>query len=256
MAATKKAASRPAKSSKTKTRSVASKTTTKKTATKKATSSPTKYNLLDKGPKLGFPHLKKEFQQYLAEFLGTAILTFAITLNLGYGEFILTTPVLAALILGFFVYAIGGISGSHLNPAVTLALFFAGKTHYKTAILYILAQITGAMVAFSLYLSSNLSLPALEPINAYPYNFFEALGVAILVFGVMAVANRKVHDAASGLVVGGALLLGITLAANYSLGLLNPAIAISWNLVDATYVLSPLLGGIVGALTYKLLIAD
>lgn len=255
MAAPKKTASRSTKSPAAKTKKVATRATRKTSATK-TKAAPKKYNLLDKGPKLGFPHLKKEFQQYLAEFLGTAVLTFAITLNLGYGEFILATPVLAALILGFFVYAVGGISGSHLNPAVTLGLFFAGKTHYKTAILYILAQLTGAMVAFSLYLSSSLSLPALEPINAYPYNFFEGLGTAILVFGVMAVANRKVHEAASGLVVGGALLLGITIAANYSLGILNPAIAISWTLVDATYVLSPLLGGIVGALTYKLLITD
>jgi glycerol uptake facilitator-like aquaporin len=254
MAATQKSTAKKAPSTR-KTTKKAVKSRVNQKAVVKSTKT-TKYNLLDKGPKLGFPHIKKEFQQYLAEFLGTAVLTFAITLNLGYGEFILTTPVLAALVLGFFVYTVGGISGSHLNPAVTLGLFFAGKTHYKTAILYILAQITGAMVAFSLYISSNLSLPALEPVNAYPYNMFEALGTAILVFGIMAVVTKKIHEAASGLVIGGALLLGITLAANYSLGILNPAIAISWTLIDMTYVVSPILGGIFGALMYKLLIAD
>jgi aquaporin Z len=241
--------------SKTSVKPKPAKSTKPKTAkTIKVTQNTKSYNLLDKGPKLGLPHLKSEFQQYLAEFFGTAVLTFAITLNLGYGEFILSTPILAGLVLGLFVYTLGGVSGSHLNPAVTLGLLFAGKTHYKTAILYVLAQLTGAMVAFSLYINSKLSLPALQPINAYPYNLFEGIGAAILVIGVMSVVTKKVHQAASGLVVGGSLVLGIVLAANYSLGILNPAIAISWTLIDFTYVLSPILGGIAGGLIYRLLI--
>lgn len=211
------------------------------------------YNLLDNGPKLHVPHIKHEAQQYVAEFLGTALLTFAVTLNLGYGELILSTPVLAALVLGFLVYTIGKVSGANVNPAVTLGLFLTGNLHYKTAIFYILAQVTGAMFAVAAYINLKLTLPAVYSVDAKTYFIMEMLGTAILAFAVMNVANKKVSDGASGLVVGGGLLVGIALSANYSLGILNPAISVSWQLVNYTYLLAPFFGAIIAAFFYKLL---
>jgi len=44
-------------------------------------------------------------------------------------------------------YAIGGITGCHINPAVTIAMLVAGKTGVKDALVYIVAQMAGAVLA-------------------------------------------------------------------------------------------------------------
>ena len=232
----------------------------KKVASVAAKSTPTQpkaspvMNLLDNGPKFKTPHIKHEVQQYFAEFIGTAILTFAVTLNLGSGEMIISTPILAGIVLGLLVYTIGSVSGAHVNPAVTLAMFVTRKLHYKTAIFYILAQVTGAMFAVAAFVNLGLTLPAVYSIDAPVYFAMEAIAAAILVFGVSAVVNKKVSESASGLVVGGSLLAGVTFAANYSLGIANPALALSWGLINYTYLLGPIVGALIAACIYKLLV--
>lgn len=223
------------------TRKPVLKSSVKKSAVKSVSTPPT-------------PHLKDEIQQYFAEFLGTGLLTFVVTMAVGFGDMSLATPLLAGLTLALLVYTLGGVSGANLNPAVTLSLFVTGKLHYKTAIFYILAQLTGAMFAVTTYYSSGFPLPVANLDHAGILFMVEALGTAILAFGVAAVANKKVTDGASGLVVGGSLALGASIAGTLTFGLINPAIAISWGLFTPTYILAPFVGGLVGALAYKLLI--
>jgi len=45
-----------------------------------------------------------------------------------------------------FAYAIGGISGCHINPAVTIGVLVAGKIAAKDAVVYIVAQLIGALL--------------------------------------------------------------------------------------------------------------
>jgi aquaporin Z len=240
----------PPKKTTTKATSVKKKAVAKKTTTSVQKSS---YNLLDKGPKMNFPHFKKEVQQYLSEFLGVGMLVFAVTLNIAYGSLVLSTPLVAALVVGFFVYTVGGISGAHLNPAVTTALFLNRNISYKTAIFYILAQVTGAIAAIGLYVACNLSIPELYAVDTNHMFVLEAIGTFILAFGVLNVANKKVTQGASGLVVGGSLLTGIAIAGNYTLGILNPAVALGWGIFSLTYLVAPLVGGVVAAIVYKVL---
>lgn len=194
-----------------------------------------------------------ELQQYFSEFLGTGILTFLVTFGVGFGDTFLATPLLASLILAMMVYTLGAVSGAHFNPAITLGLFVTRAIHYKTAIFYVLAQLTGAMFAVSLYYSMSLPLPAANMDHSSLLLTFEALGTAILAFGVSAVANGKITQSASGFVVGGSLLVGATLAGTLTFGLLNPAIATSWGLFTPTYIVGPFAGAIIGAVIYKLL---
>ncbi len=229
---------------------VAKSKTTKKTVLKSSVKKATVKSVSTKNT----PHLKDEIQQYFAEFLGTGLLTFVVTMAVGFGDMPLATPLLAGLTLGLLVYTLGGISGANLNPAVTLSLFVTRQLHYKTAIFYILAQLTGAMFAVTTYYSSGFPLPAANLDHAGILFMVEAIGTAILAFGVAAVAHKKVTQSASGLVVGGSLALGATLAGTLTFGLINPAIAISWGLFTPTYILAPFVGGLVGALAYKLLI--
>jgi aquaporin Z len=91
----------------------------------------------------------KNSQRYLAELLGTAILVF-----IGCGSAVIAGQQVGYLGIAFafgltvlaMVYAIGGISGCHINPAITLAMLTAGKIKAREAGFYIVAQCIGAIV--------------------------------------------------------------------------------------------------------------
>jgi aquaporin Z len=105
-------------------------------------------------------------KKFLAELIGTMVL---VLLGCGSAVFSAFTnspigTVGIAFAFGFsllaMVYAIGGISGCHINPAVTIAMLISGKVKIKDAAYYILAQFLGASVgAAVLYLivSGNAS---------------------------------------------------------------------------------------------------
>lgn len=100
------------------------------------------------------------FKKLSAEFLGTFVLVFGgcgsalfacgVTHGIGYGG--------VALAFGLTVltmaYAVGGISGGHFNPAVTLGLAAAGRFNDpKEIVSYIVAQVLGGILAaFFLYI--------------------------------------------------------------------------------------------------------
>jgi aquaporin Z len=97
-------------------------------------------------------------QRYLAEFLGTFGLLLSVTgaavlsLNVDSGAFSADSRVMIiSLSLGFgvlgMVYAFGDVSGAHLNPAVTIAMFIAGRTKARDVVPYIVAQVLGGIVA-------------------------------------------------------------------------------------------------------------
>ena len=82
-------------------------------------------------------------KKYIAEGLGAGTLTLVVALSLA-GIFPVSTPVLAGLVLGLFVYTIGYISGSHINPAVTLGVWSLNKISGKDALGYIIPSPTNS----------------------------------------------------------------------------------------------------------------
>lgn len=187
---------------------------------------------------------------YAAEFLATFCLTLAVSLSLTGAPVV--TPLVAALTLGIFVYTVGPISGAHVNPAVTIGLASAGKINPRDAVLYVIAQLLGAVVAL-LIITSIGAAPTVAVDDAFPVAIGEAFGAFLLTFGVSSVAFGKVHEAASGIVVGLSLLLGISFASTVSNGVLNPAVAVGIGSVSLFYLLAPVLGGVLGAQAYRLL---
>ena len=81
--------------------------------------------------------------KYLVELLGTALLLYVI----------LTTKNAVAIGAALAIVIIAGskISGGHFNPAVTIAMVSAGKKSVNEVMPYILAQVSGALIALELY---------------------------------------------------------------------------------------------------------
>jgi aquaporin Z len=94
-------------------------------------------------------------RKYLAEFLGTFVLVFG-----GVGSAVLAGSHIGYLGVSFafglsllaMVYTIGPISGCHINPAVTLGVLLAKRIGSRDAVMYVVAQLFGAIVASALIL--------------------------------------------------------------------------------------------------------
>lgn len=193
-------------------------------------------------------------QKYFAELTGTFFLTLSVSLSLLYGA-PLATPLIAGITLGLFVYILGPVSGGHFNPAVTIGLASIRKISLKDAIIYIVVQIIGALLAMLVVkgLTGGQSLTMVAN-NKIVTGVVEAIGALVLILGVSSVVHGKVDDDACGAVIGGSLFLGIALTSGLSNGVLNPAVAIGINSISIMYIVGPIVGTIVGAWAYKLLI--
>ena len=89
-------------------------------------------------------------KKYIAEMFGTFILVL-----FGCGSVVFSAPMIGQIGIAFsfgfamiaMAYAIGGISGAHINPAVTLGVFASGRMSGKSALGYIVFQFIGAILA-------------------------------------------------------------------------------------------------------------
>ncbi len=95
-------------------------------------------------------------KKYIAECIGTFVLTFlgcgaAVSLGCGTPEGGIAAVVGTAIAFGLSVvamaYTIGGISGCHINPAITLGCLITGRISCKDSIGYIVGQVVGAIIA-------------------------------------------------------------------------------------------------------------
>ena len=137
----------------------------------------------------------------IAELIGTFFLALAVLASL-HGAFDITlfgesaplpTALVAGLALGLGVLTIGHISGSHVNPAVTIGLYSLRKIDGINTIAYILAQIVGgllAMVAMSMF-QDGILIAQVEAVADYPTFFAEFLGAFAFTFGIAAAVHQK-----------------------------------------------------------------
>lgn len=218
--------------------------------------------------------------RYIAEFVGTFVLVFASCgaavlagEEIGY----LGVSLAFGLSLLAMVYAIGPISGCHINPAVTLGILLAKKMDAKYAAGYIVAQILGAIAASGLLLVIVQGAPgSYDPstagfaANGYGthspggYNLLAAFSVEIvltflLVFTVLAVTDIRAPVGFAGLAIGLVLtlihLVGIPVT-NTSVNparSIGPAIFVGgWALAQLwLFIVAPLIGAGIAAAVYK-----
>jgi glycerol uptake facilitator-like aquaporin len=196
--------------------------------------------------------------KYIAEFVGTFALSFVVLAAVSQVlPLPVTVPVIAGLTLGLFVYTIGGVSGAHINPAVTIGLWSTKKIGNRDALAYLVAQIFAAAVAIVLMRTLGMTAPEAVTTTFTASLFFaEAIGAFFFAFGIAAVVFGKVSDHMSGVVIGGSLLLGILLAVfSGSAGILNPAVAFALNAISITYIVGPVVGAVLGFYAYRYVVA-
>ncbi|KAI3966010.1 hypothetical protein MKX01_010967 [Papaver californicum] len=146
-------------------------------------------------------------QKLLVKGTGTYFLMFALEVNLS-NNGVVTFPGIAlvwGLAVVIMVYSIGHISGSHLNPAVTIAFASCGRFPFKQVPAYISAQVLGSILAIA-----TLRLIFEEGKQNDHHHLLEFIITFLLMFVVSGVAtdNRVIGELA-GLVIGCTTIVNI-----------------------------------------------
>jgi len=209
-------------------------------------------------------------QRLLAEFIGTFALVFvgtgAIVVNAqtNGGISFLGIALAFGLVVMIVVYAIGHISGAHINPAVTIAFTVARHFPLRDVVPYIIAQVVGAITAsfvLRAMFGNVANLGATLPVGGVSDSFFlELLITFILMFVIVSVATdtRAVGEAAA-IAIGGSIGVLALMAGLVSGGSMNPARSLGPAIASGAYsgiwiyLVAPTVGAIIGALVYQLL---
>jgi len=222
-----------------------------------------------------------------AELLGTAILVFfacgVATLSFGKGFAfsgllgpssmgIVATALAFGLVLMGLIYAIGSISGCHVNPAVTIGALVAGRITLVEAVGYWVAQfvggLLGALALWSVFSGSPKYSRTITGLGADGYGsasmvkidmghafLVEVILTAVFIFVILSVTSKLGNAVTAGVAIGLTLtfvhLIGIPLTGTS----VNPARSFGPALVVGgtalhqlwLFIVAPLVGGVVGA---------
>jgi aquaporin NIP len=165
---------------------------------------------------------------------------------------------LAVLVM---VYAVGHVSGAHLNPAVTAAFAITGHLPLIRVVPYWTAQVSGALVAalfLRITLGDGASLGVTQPTGSVTQAFlWEVVLTATLMLVITAVATdaRAVGEAAA-IAIGASVALGALVGGPISGASMNPARSLGPAIVSGElsdiwiYLAAPLVGASLAAIAY------
>lgn len=223
-------------------------------------------------------------QRWLAEAFGTGFLVFIgagsvpATLILGNGNKVpfsmadlgMISFAFMLVIVGM-VYAIGHISGCHINPAVTVALAATGKFPWREVPGYVLAQAVGATAGALAIVgtlgktAADLGLGMTTYGDSTPWaraTFAELIGTALLAFVIFGVIDGRSVPGWAGLAIGSIVFAIIIVVGPATGAALNPArylgpmlvgeafdATVAWSQLPA-YFIGEFLGAVLGAAAY------
>ncbi|MGF6990454.1 aquaporin Z [Lachnospiraceae bacterium PF1-21] len=228
-------------------------------------------------------------KKYVAEFIGTAVLVIfgcgsAVAANtlLG-GDLGVTTPLaFSTLLIAFafglsivaMAYSIGNVSGCHINPAVSVGVFCAGKMSVTDFIGYLVAQFLGGIAGagiLTVFFGSN------EALGQNGYGEASALGTEmagaflvevvltfVFVLLILGVTSKEKYGSIAGVVIGLTLVLIHILGIPFTGTSVNPARSFGPALLVGgealkqvwLFIVAPVVGGILAALVYRFLLAS
>ena len=203
----------------------------------------------------------------LAEFIGTFSLIF---IGAGAGAIgvggLIGVALAHGLVLVSMAYAYGSISGTHINPAVTLAVALSGRIKWMDALGYWMAQLAGGIFGagalFVVLGGAGSGLGATVPaagVGAGQAIMLEAVLTFLLVNVILHTTEKKTATPFAGLAIGLTLVAAILMGGPLTGASLNPARTLGPALFTNglgdvwIYVLGPALGAALAAWVYKLL---
>jgi len=209
-------------------------------------------------------------RKYLAETIGTFALVFC-----GTGAIIINKETSGAishagiaitfgLIVMAMIYALGDISGAHLNPAVSIAFVLSGRFSIKELVPYILSQVVGAFLAsfvlqylFPMNTALGTTLPAGPAMQSFILEFILSFFLMLVIINVA--TGSKEQGMFAGLAIGSTVLLEAMFAGPICGASMNPARSLAPAIVSGhtehlwIYLAAPVLGTAFAILIWKLL---
>lgn len=217
--------------------------------------------------------MKNSIKKYIAEFIGTFILVL-----FGCGVAVLTGNILiTSIAFGLSIvaaaYAIGDVSGCHVNPAVSLAMLITKRMKLKDFCGYVVAQIAGAFagtgVLYALLHSSTLgtaniganALDAELGITACAGFLIELILSFVFIYTILGVTADSKKSHMAGIVIGLTLCFVHLLGIRFTGTSVNPARSLAPAVIAGgaalnqlwIFILAPLCGGAVAACVYSLI---
>ena len=230
--------------------------------------------------KITLPTPIAPIKKYVAELIGTMVLVL-----MGCGSAVIAGSAIGFSGIAFafglsvvaMVYAIGAISGCHINPAISIAMLVAGKLSVKDTAFYVVFQCVGAIIGAGILYAIAVGGPTFNAANlgqngygiASPagYNLASALiAEIVLTFIFLLVVFGSTSERApkgfAGLAIGLTLVLIHLVAIPIDGTSVNPARslgpAIFAGISDTTalsqlwlFIIAPIIGGILAALVWK-----
>jgi aquaporin Z len=208
------------------------------------------------------PKIFTAMKKYITELIGTFFLVFVIGLS--------GNPLAIGGILMAMVFMGGHTSGAHYNPAVTLAILIRKKIDLKDAMMYMVFQIIGALLAATafhfMYGKTFAPMPD-HSINILKPLFIETAFTFALATVVLNVATHSGTSGNSfyGFAIGFTVLAAAIAGGSISGGAFNPAVGIGPIVVDAIfgtgkamhdlwlYLVGPFAGGAIAAIMFKVM---
>lgn len=215
-------------------------------------------------------------KKYFAEAIGTFVLTFlgcGAAVSLGCAESNTAAVVGTAMAFGLAVvamaYTIGGVSGCHINPAITLGCLLDKRMTLKDACGYWCGQIVGGIIAGALLVTiygceSGLGANGLGGVDgsAGCGLIVEAVLTALFVLVVLGTTDSKVGAGNfAGLAIGLSLILIHLVGIHFTGTSVNPARSIGPALFSANadalsslwvFIVGPLIGSVIAVILWKI----
>ena len=219
-------------------------------------------------------------KKYLAEMFGTMVLVLmgcGVAVSLGCDPInnipaVLGTALAFGLSVVAMAYTIGGISGCHINPAITLGVLLSGRMEAKDAVMYMVFQCIGAFIGSALLFALTANVDGLAGTGANDLQ----QGVSVIggllaevvftfvfvlvVLGATAKANGATNNLA-GLAIGLALVLVHLVCIRYTGTSVNPARSIAPAIFQGgtalanvwIFIVGPFIGGALAAFAWKVI---
>ena len=216
-------------------------------------------------------------KKYLAEMVGTMVLVLmgcGVAVSLGCDP-VNNIPAVVGTAFAFglsvvaMAYTIGGISGCHINPAITLGCFLSGRMSGKDCGMYMLFQVIGAFIGSLLLYILTENVPGLEGTGANDLQVNVSVKLAEIIFTCVFVlvvlgATAKTNGATNnfaGLAIGLSLILVHLVCIRYTGTSVNPARSIAPAIFERgtalanlwIFIVGPFVGGACAAGIWKLI---